>query len=94
MKPAICTQCGANIEVDETREAGICTHCGTAFITEKAINNYNTTHVHQHNVTENITKIIYGNEKDTAQEYFNRGLTYLKLKEYPSAFGEFAKAKK
>lgn len=42
--PAICTQCGAQIEVDNTHEAGICRHCGTAFITEKAINNY-TTHV-------------------------------------------------
>lgn len=40
--PAICTQCGAQIQVDDTQEAGICKHCGTAFITEKAINNYNT----------------------------------------------------
>ncbi len=39
--PAKCTQCGANIEVDETKDAGICQYCGTAFITEKAINNYN-----------------------------------------------------
>lgn len=39
---AKCTQCGANIEVDDTNEAGICKYCGTAFITEKAINNYNT----------------------------------------------------
>ena len=38
--PAICTQCGAQIEVDDTHEAGVCNHCGTAFITEKAINNY------------------------------------------------------
>ena len=37
--PAKCTQCGANIEVDDTHEAGICKYCGTAFITEKAINN-------------------------------------------------------
>ena len=41
--PAICTQCGAQIEVDNTHAAGVCKHCGTAFITEKAINNYNTT---------------------------------------------------
>ena len=40
--PARCTQCGANIEVDDTKDAGICKHCGTAFVTEKAINNYNT----------------------------------------------------
>lgn len=39
---AKCTQCGANIEVDDTKEAGICKFCGTAFITEKAITNYNT----------------------------------------------------
>ncbi len=39
---AKCTQCGANLEVDNTKEAGICKYCGTAFITEKAINNYNT----------------------------------------------------
>ena len=39
---AKCTQCGANIEVDDSREAGICPHCGTPFITEKTINNYNT----------------------------------------------------
>jgi predicted RNA-binding Zn-ribbon protein involved in translation (DUF1610 family) len=39
---AKCTQCGADIEVDDTKEAGICQHCGTAFVTEKVINNYNT----------------------------------------------------
>ena len=39
---AKCTQCGANIEVDDSKEAGICKFCGTAFITEKAITNYNT----------------------------------------------------
>lgn len=40
--PAICTQCGAKIEVDDTHEAGVCKFCGTAFITEKAINQYTT----------------------------------------------------
>ena len=42
MIAAKCTNCGANIQVDETKEAGICESCGTAFVTEKAINNYNT----------------------------------------------------
>lgn len=50
--PAICTQCGAKIEVDDTHEAGICKHCGTAFITEKAINNY-TTNITNHIVNNN-----------------------------------------
>ena len=32
---AKCTQCGADIEVDETKEGGVCKNCGTPFITEK-----------------------------------------------------------
>lgn len=53
--PAICTQCGAQIEVDNSHEAGVCKHCGTAFITEKAINNYNNS------VTNNININSSGN---------------------------------
>lgn len=45
---ARCTQCNGEIEVDDTKEAGICRYCGTAFITEKAINYYNT-YVTNHN---------------------------------------------
>lgn len=41
LTPAICTQCGATIQVDSRQEAAICTYCGTPFIVEKAINNYN-----------------------------------------------------
>lgn len=40
--PAICTQCGAQLEVDNTQEAAICKYCGTPFIVEKAINQYHT----------------------------------------------------
>ncbi len=92
MKPAICTQCGAQIEVDETKEAGICKNCGTAFITEKAINNYVTQNTTVHNITENVTKIIIGNEKDEANDYFKRGATQLKLKRYDNAVEQFEKA--
>ncbi|MCL2798443.1 MAG: hypothetical protein FWD58_10415 [Firmicutes bacterium] len=38
---AKCTQCGAALEVDNALEAGICRHCGTAYVTQKVINNYN-----------------------------------------------------
>lgn len=34
---AKCTNCGANIQVDESKDAGICPFCGTAFVTEKVI---------------------------------------------------------
>lgn len=50
--PAICTQCGAQIEVDDSHESGICKYCGTAFITEKVINNY-TTNITNHIVNNN-----------------------------------------
>lgn len=49
---AKCTQCGANIEVDDSKEAGICPHCNTAFIVEKAINLYN-------NVTNIANQVNY-----------------------------------
>ncbi|MBD5445534.1 MAG: leucine-rich repeat domain-containing protein [Lachnospiraceae bacterium] len=51
---AKCTQCGASIEVDDTKEAGICKYCGTAFVTEKAINNYNVTN----NISAQTVNII------------------------------------
>lgn len=51
---AKCTQCGANIEIDDSKEAGICKYCGTAFITEKAINNYNITN----NISAQTVNII------------------------------------
>ena len=77
--PAVCTQCGAPIEVDNAKEAGICPHCGTAFITEKAINNYITQHVSSTSVSQTIVKNIYGREKTEAEEYVARGLSFLGL---------------
>ena len=92
LTPAICTQCGANIEVDASHEAGVCKFCGTAFITEKAINNYINNHSTVHNVTENITKIILGNEKDEGSDHFKRGVTMLKLSKGREARIAFKKA--
>ena len=51
---AKCAQCGADIEVDESRESGYCPHCGTKYITEKVIHNtYNTVN----NTTNNTVNI-------------------------------------
>lgn len=60
---AKCTQCGANIEVDDTKEAGICNFCGTAFITEKAITNYNTYITNDTNINANVVN-IYNAQQD------------------------------
>ena len=52
--PAKCPECGGLVEVDNEKRAGLCQHCGEAFVVEDAIqtfntyyqtiNNYNTTH--------------------------------------------------
>ena len=39
---AKCTNCGATLEVDNAKEAAICPYCNSAYIVEKAINNYTT----------------------------------------------------
>lgn len=56
--PARCTECGAILQVDQSKDAAICQHCGAAFIVEKAINNYT---VHNHINADNVT--VY-NQKD------------------------------
>lgn len=52
MKVAKCPNCGANITIDETKEAGICEFCNTPFVTEKAVSNINN------NTSNNAQTII------------------------------------
>lgn len=57
---AKCTNCGANLQVDNTKDAAICQYCGSAYIVEKAINNYNTVnHIHAE-----VVNIYGGNSAD------------------------------
>lgn len=41
--PAKCTSCGGQLTVDPSQQAAVCPYCGSAFIVDKAINNYNVT---------------------------------------------------
>ena len=34
---AVCSQCGGKIQVDDSKESGVCPNCGTKFVTEKII---------------------------------------------------------
>lgn len=38
-----CTNCGANLDVDNAKDAAICPFCRTPYVVEKAIQYYNTT---------------------------------------------------
>ena len=44
--PGTCTQCGAKIDVDPQKDAAVCPYCGTPYVVEKAISNYNTFNIH------------------------------------------------
>ena len=59
---AKCTNCGANLEVDSSKDAAICQYCGSAFIVEKAINNYNITN--HNNINAEVVNIYGGNSAD------------------------------
>ena len=69
MVPAICTQCGAQINVDNTKETAICEHCGTPFIIENAVSK-NSINNSINNKTENfkihggILYKYYGNNEN------------------------------
>ena len=80
--PAKCTQCGAELKVDRSKEAAICEHCGTPFIVEKAISNYNT-YISANsisiegqdtaaNLAESAQKFIDSNDFDSAEDFVKR----------------------
>ena len=59
--PAVCTQCGATLEVDPNQETAVCKFCNTTFIIEKAINNYNVKYAnieHADNVNIDMTGTV------------------------------------
>ena len=60
MVQAKCTNCGASIEVDPQTEAGVCPYCKTAYVTQKAIVNYNTTIVNQNTIHADTVNIVGG----------------------------------
>ena len=77
--PAICTQCGAQLEVDNTQEAAICKYCGTPFIVEKAINQYTT------NITNNFDNAIIHMEGFDCENLLELAQFAYESKNYASA---------
>ena len=58
--PAICTQCGASLQVDSSQEAALCKFCKTPFVVETAINSYNNSY----NINATNVTIIGGGISD------------------------------
>lgn len=85
IKPAICTQCGGKLEIDDNLDAAICKFCGTPFIVEKAINNFYSTH----NVINNIENANFcGIDKNIE---LRRAIGHLKLGNFNTAREAFTK---
>ena len=58
--PGICTQCGATLSADNTKDCMICPYCGTPFIVEKAIHNFQNTY----HISNSVVNIYGGKEND------------------------------
>ena len=50
-----CPNCGANLKINEDRDAAVCQYCKTPFIVEKAINIYTA---EQMNLKANYVDVI------------------------------------
>jgi len=59
---AKCTNCGATLVVDSAKDAAICNFCGSAFIVEKAINNYNV--VNHNYINADVVNVYNTNSVD------------------------------
>ena len=57
---AKCTNCAAHLEVDSSKDAAICPYCGTPYVVEKAIKNYNISN----NITAGVVNIIGDSASD------------------------------
>lgn len=57
---AKCTNCGAFLEADNTKDAAICPYCGSPYIVEKAINNYNVIN----NISASVVNVYGGISAD------------------------------
>jgi len=85
--PAICTQCKGHLNVDPSQEAAVCPHCKTPFITEKAINYYNTTNVT--NIGSLHADVVQISDTHSVDNRVKSGETFIKLNEYDKAYGIF-----
>lgn len=79
---AQCTNCGAALQVDDTKEAAVCQYCGTPFIVEKAIHNYEINNQYK---IENANIILQ--DENSVEKRMDAAKQYLEqLQEYEKAY--------
>jgi len=86
--PAKCTNCGGKLDVDPEKETASCPFCGTTFIVDKAIKNYQVSVNTEMNI-DSATVNIHG---ATAANYVLRAKAFEEDLEYPRAIEYYEKA--
>jgi len=80
----ICDQCGGSVELDDTREFGFCKSCKSKVLIK------NDTIINQ--ITQNITKQVYGQEGKDIEELVSDGVKLLQLGDNKKANAKFKQA--
>ena len=83
--PAKCTSCCGTLEVDAELKAAICPHCGSAYIVQEAINQYNVTNVYQ--INKASLKVDHRQLFADRIEAAEKQMRF--LKDYPKALNSF-----
>lgn len=79
-----CEQCGGNIILDDSHKIGTCEHCFSQFVIKED-------QIIQ-NITQNITKHVYGYEGKDVEELLNDGYKLIKLGDADRANNKFKQA--
>ena len=86
--PGTCTNCGASLQVDPNLQAAICPACGTPYIVQQAINNFNI-HSSGNISIENAVINIPG---ANAENYVKRAIVFEQQNDLEKALEYYNKA--
>lgn len=78
---AKCTNCGGILEVNSEKDAAICPYCNSAYIVEKAINNYSTTF--------NISSPNVNLTGPSAEDFIKKAQSFEQLGAYKAAADQY-----
>lgn len=81
---AKCSECGAPIEVDETRKFGFCPNCGTKYVTQDVVQNFQQNY---YTINQNKIENAVFQGGDTERTYFERFDAFRRLGQLAQARG-------
>ncbi len=88
--PAKCTQCGATLTVDPTNgAAAVCPFCGTPFVVEQAVNNYNISNQTTIGTVGHVEHLHVNDERSVEARLASAETSLAKLGDYDRAFEVF-----